>query len=62
MAVAGGIILWLVLVGIIVGYFIVKKIGDKKEPHLSFDEKRVSNNSDNISGNGEFQEVNSLKH
>jgi uncharacterized protein YneF (UPF0154 family) len=34
MAVIGGIILWLLLIGLGVGYFIVKKIGDKKEPHL----------------------------
>lgn len=55
MAVVGGIILWLALVGLIAGYFIVKKIGDKTEPHLNiFEEKRVSDNSDNISGNGEF--------
>lgn len=48
MAVIGGIILWLVLIGLVVGYFIVKKIGDKREPHLKsfFDEKRVSSVSD----------------
>lgn len=48
MAVIGGIILWLVLIGLIVGYFIVKKIGDKREPHLkSFvEDKRVSSVSD----------------
>lgn len=48
MAVAGGIILWLLLIALIVGYFIIKKIGDKKEPHLkSFvDDNRVSNVSD----------------
>lgn len=48
MAVIGGIILWLLLIGLTVGYFVVKKIGDKKEPKMrSFlDEKRESNVSD----------------
>jgi hypothetical protein len=30
MAVAGGIILWIVMIALIVGYFIIKKIGDKR--------------------------------
>ena len=48
MAVIGGIILWLVLIGLVVGYFIVKKVGDKREPHMKsfLDEKRLSSASD----------------
>lgn len=48
MAVVGGIILWLVLIALTIGYVIVKKIGDNREPALrSFvDEKRVSGASD----------------
>jgi len=30
MPVAGGIILWIVMIALIVGYFIVKKIGYKR--------------------------------
>jgi hypothetical protein len=44
MAVVGGIILWLVLIALIVGYVVIKKFGDKKELHFrSFvSEKRAS--------------------
>lgn len=44
MAVVGGIILWLVMIALIVGYVAIKKFGDKKELHFrSFvSEKRAS--------------------
>ena len=31
MAVIGGIIMWLVMIALVVGYVLIKKFGDKKE-------------------------------
>lgn len=43
MAVLGGIILWIVMLGLIAGYFIIKKYGDKKEADFKvFVEERKS--------------------
>lgn len=32
MAVVGGIILWVSLIGLMIGYVVVKKLGDKRKP------------------------------
>lgn len=32
MAVVGGIILWVSLIGLMIGYVVAKKLGDKKKP------------------------------
>jgi len=44
MAVVGGIILWLVMIALIAGYFLMKKYGEKRESNFrSFTEsKRMS--------------------